>query len=407
MIHKLFSKKELKLLWPFYTNSFMMILFFVIPFMVVHFSSLGFSATQIGLLFAVWPLGSLLFEIPTGAIADIYGRKFSVISGGLLMGIFLTLIYFFQSYWIIMILLALVGISQTLTTGSREAWVVDLLNANKMEKFQKSFFAKSYSIANIGVVISGLLGAFLVSNFGLKIIWFAGGLSFFISSFFLSFAQEKYKKQKTNLKDSMKEVVKQSKTSIKFGYRHPVLFYLFIITFLFAISFSIRGFVAWTPFLTSLNFPKIGFGYLWSALGIMGIIAPLLSNKFSKENKEKKTLITISFIFIFLGIIIFFSNNLIILLASFLCLSFTNGFRVPIREVYFQRFIPSKLRATVGSIRSLIIGISSIIGLTVSGLIVDAIGGRYAIIIALSLMIPVIILYLMIKEDKIKTKIRK
>jgi len=76
---KPFSKSELKILWPFYLESFLgTLLFILIPFEIVYFRSIGLSSTQIGFLIALWPLASLLFEIPTGAVADLYGRKFSV-----------------------------------------------------------------------------------------------------------------------------------------------------------------------------------------------------------------------------------------------------------------------------------------------------------------------------------------
>ncbi|MCK4999260.1 MAG: hypothetical protein KAS23_06990, partial [Anaerohalosphaera sp.] len=57
-------------------------LFYILPgFMVVYFTGLNFSMFQISLLIAAWPLATLIFEIPTGAFADIYGRKFSVLLG--------------------------------------------------------------------------------------------------------------------------------------------------------------------------------------------------------------------------------------------------------------------------------------------------------------------------------------
>jgi len=77
---KIFQKGELKLLWPFYLDAFLSpMLFFMPAFVVVYFRDLGFSLFQISLLTMMMPLSMFLFEIPTGAIADLYGRKFSVL----------------------------------------------------------------------------------------------------------------------------------------------------------------------------------------------------------------------------------------------------------------------------------------------------------------------------------------
>jgi MFS family permease len=397
---RFFSKEELKTLWPFYVDGLLMILFFIMPFMFLYFSALGFSATQIGILFAIWPLASILFEIPTGAIADIYGRKFSVVLGLLLNGIFMIMLSFFTNYFWIILLMALMGISMTLTSGSFEAWVVDLLKKKKMENFLNGFFSKRQSIMNVGIILSGFLGAFLVSIFGLGIIWIAGGASFLISAFFYIFAEEDHEKKDIKFKDSFKEIWKQSKTTINYGYKHSALFYLFIIAFIFSISTTLRGFIAWTPFLTSFGFKEAWFGLLWSAIGVVGFFAPLISNKLLKKGKEKNLLIIASIIGIVQGIFVILFNNLYLLIPTLLMGTFLLNFRTPIRMTYFQRFIPNELRATMGSVRGLLIGIASVIGLSLSGLLVDLIGGRYTLVVSASLMIPMIILYLRIREDK-------
>ena len=84
----MFSKLELKLLWPFYLEAFLGTLLFITPpFMVAYLLNLGFTASKIGVLMALAPLAAFIFEIPTGAIADLYGRKISTILGWLLEGI--------------------------------------------------------------------------------------------------------------------------------------------------------------------------------------------------------------------------------------------------------------------------------------------------------------------------------
>ncbi len=396
---KFFSKKELKVLWPFYLDGILMILFILMPFMVIYFNSIGFSATQMGILFAMWPLASLLFEIPTGAIADLYGRKFSVILGVFLTGFFLVLISFFTGYYSIMILLALAGISQTLISGSSDAWVVDLLRAKKMKNFLHSYFAKMESIQSFGVVIAGLLGVFLVARFGLGIIWIASGLSFFLSGIFLIFGEEIHKKKKLHVRDSLKSVWKQSKFSAKYSYKHPVLFYVLIIAFIYSISLTLRGLISWTPLLQSFNFPDYAFGYLWSAIGIIGMFAPLLSKKFLKKNKERNFLIVMSSLLLAYGFLVLFSGTLYLLVLAFLIAIFIGSFRFPVARLYFHKFIPSKIRSTIGSVRGMLIGVSSVIGLSLVGVLVDNIGGRYTIFISALLMIPIILLYLRIKED--------
>ena len=97
---KLFSDGELKILWPFYLEYFISSLLYFMPvFMILYLSRLNFSFTQIGILLAIYPLTSLIFEIPTGAIADLYGRKFSVLFGYFIEGICMLGLFFFENYF--------------------------------------------------------------------------------------------------------------------------------------------------------------------------------------------------------------------------------------------------------------------------------------------------------------------
>jgi len=46
--------------------------------------------------------------------------------------------------------------------------------------------------------------------------------------------------------------------------------------------------MSWVTLLQELNLPVHYFGYMWSAMGIIGIFAPLISLKLMKQSKEKK-----------------------------------------------------------------------------------------------------------------------
>ena len=101
----IFKKDELKLLWPIYISILFGSILFLYPiFYVLYFREIGFSLTQIGFLASAFFIANILFEIPTGVIADLFGRKFSVITGYILAGIAMTLIMFSNNFYIILAL---------------------------------------------------------------------------------------------------------------------------------------------------------------------------------------------------------------------------------------------------------------------------------------------------------------
>ena len=213
-----FNKEEWKLLWPFYLEAFLGTALLVFPpFMIIYFASISFSATQIGILLAAYPLASLLFEIPTGAIADLFGRKPSVMLGWILEGILFILIPFSTNFYFIFIIMLLLGASGTLVSGAYEAWVVDLIQSNK-KNLVNSYFSKKRSLYNLAFIFSGIIGAFLVSIFGLNAIWPVSGISMILSVVFLYFGYENFERQETSIKQSIKKIYQQTKISLSYSF---------------------------------------------------------------------------------------------------------------------------------------------------------------------------------------------
>ena len=63
-----------------------------------------------------------------------------------------------------------------------------------------------------------------------------------------------------------------------------------------------------------------------------------------------------------------------------------------------KKFIPSKIRATIGSLRSMVMGTAAAIGLIIAGVIADIVGPKMTIIYSAFFMIPAVIFYLKIKN---------
>ena len=402
---KFFQRNELKLLWIFYLEAFLGTLFYLTaPFSVIYFSSIGLNFFQIGVIFSAYSLSVFIFEIPTGAFADLYGRKASVRLSFILEGIFLLIIFFIANFYILVLLFFLRGFARTFQSGSYDAWVVDSLKRNKKSNYIHDFFTKMQSFYSLAFIFSGILGSLAVFYFGLKSIWIFTGLSCFLSLFIISFPEEKFKKRTIKIRNSFTNLCKQTKNSISHGYSHPVLFFLIIIAFIFGIGGSFEGLISWTSLLKNYNFPDYGFGYLWSALGVAGILAPLISKLFLKKNKEKIFLITVSFLVLIYGLLVLSSNFLGLLLVLAFAGYFLVDMQHPVQETYFNKFIPSKMRATIISIKSMVISLATIIGAPLAGFVVDKFGGKIAVFIFGLSMMPIIVLYLLIDEFK---KIKK
>lgn len=416
MVRKVFFKKgELKLLWPFYLDAlFSPILWFMPIFAIVYFRDLGFTVFQISLLMMALPLCMLLFEIPTGAIADIYGRKFSVLIGALIQGLAVLSILFLQNFWAILLAFAMVGFGGTFDSGAREAWVTDMLKG-KRKDFLHEYFVKVRSLDSFAIIFSGFLGVFLVKLYGLSVIWPVAASSFLVTILLLSFADENFAFMKAKnhahntvgksvmfetLRESIKVLIKQSKTSLRYAKNHHILYYFLIATSIFVFASVFNGELAWITFFQELNLPNHAFGYLWSAMGAVGIFAPLVSLKFLKKGKEKKFIIIAFILGIAVLLPIIFVKTIFFAFVVGLSSLFFTGMSSPVERIYFHKFVKSKLRATIGSVESMLIGLVGIFSLPLVGLSIDYIGARHTILISAFLMAIATAVFFRIDENK-------
>lgn len=400
-IMALFEKGELKLLWPFYLEYFLASLLYFMPvFIVVYFLNIGLSATQIGILLGIWPLTTLLFEVPTGAFADLYGRKYSVLLGYFLEALVMISLFIWKEYSILLVLFAVLGIASTFSSGSKDAWIVDMIN-KKNKHLVHAFFSKMQFFIHFGLVFSGILGAILVKSFGLSIIWIMTALSYLLSIILLLiFTKEHYIKRKIKIGESFNELVKQTKTSLLYSYKHPVLFYFIISGVIAALAMCLQASITWTALIKGFGVPDYVLGYIWSGMGLMVAISPILAIKFLKKGKEKQfAILGMILCAVVLSLILFASNIMFAIAIMYASLFFLFS-KSPAQEVYFHRFIPRKLRATIGSVKSMFLSISTIIGLPLAGFLVDKVGAKNTIFISALVMIPAILIFLKIKEKK-------
>jgi len=396
---KLFEKHELRLLWPFYLDSLLSpMLFFAPAFIVIYLIGLHLSLFQIGVVMAMAPLTALIFEIPTGAIADLYGRKFSVILGYALEAISVLFLFFVSNYYAVLFAFAFLGFAATFSSGAKEAWIVDLVK-NKRGTVH-NYFMKSRSLDSFGLVVSGILGAIIVGYLGIKMIWLFAFFSFSVSILVLLFSGENYTRKSAKISESYHNVKKQSIISLRYGMKHRVIFYLLLSGFIITFTVTFAEILGFAPLLKGLGFPEYAFGLFWSAVWAVSMISPFFSKFLLKQGKERNLLIAFTLISSLILGIMYFATNYIFAIIILLSSYFFIGLKHPVYKTYFHRFVPSKIRATIGSMDSMSAALAGIIALPLGGYLIDVIGARWVIIIAALLGIPTIIIYLKIKEKK-------
>ena len=133
----------------------------LLPFMVLLPQSRGLSLGAIGALWAVHSVVALALEVPSGAVADSYGRRRALLGGAALQTGALTI--YAVAAGPVGFALALAGLAagRSLLSGSLDAWFVDTLRAEDPEAPLRSGLSMGSAADGVGLSIGALLGGFL------------------------------------------------------------------------------------------------------------------------------------------------------------------------------------------------------------------------------------------------------
>jgi MFS family permease len=150
-------------IWVLYVFSFFWLSMVIIPIIVPLFESRGLNLAQVLYLQAIFAGFVVLFEVPSGYIADAFGRKNTLVAGSIFHGIGFSWLYFAEGFFELVVFEMIVGLGMSLLSGADLSLLYDSQVALKHSPAQKT-----RGIANLRFVksmaegVSALLGGFLI-----------------------------------------------------------------------------------------------------------------------------------------------------------------------------------------------------------------------------------------------------
>lgn len=154
-----------------YLSSFFSYMFFDRALWTIYLIERGISTVKVGIVESILHLSILLFEIPTGIVADIYGKRVSLIFSRVLYAIYAIGMMFASNFYFFSILFILMGIGSTFGSGSDTALLYDSIESEGESK-EKEF-----------IKLNGFYGSVITT--GLALGMFLGGIFHIVSWKFL------------------------------------------------------------------------------------------------------------------------------------------------------------------------------------------------------------------------------
>lgn len=362
---------------------------------LIYFLSFGFNVLSVTTLFSISTIIMMFFEFPTGAIADYDSRKKSILISFFLMALAFFGLFFFKNFWLLAGSWILGDIAWTFYSGAGGAWSIDALNYGKKKSKIVSLISKGYFFEKGGHIIGGLIGLIVVAiNF--SFIW----LFVSVSNLFMFFIVAKYMDERNFHPEKVshnyltKSWIK-AKESFNFiiHEKNKQLRVLLFGNFLGVLALS-AFFVAMPLLFTKiLNISPEQLSGITSIVATLTIISPLLAGRIAQKKGIKKSMI--SFIVIVSASIFVFalSSSIIIAVIAFAVLQFSVAAIDVIEDSAYHHEFDSKIRASLGSLHSLIWAIGFSISVFLTGLSITFLGVIFTIMISGGLVIFEAIVY--------------
>jgi MFS family permease len=123
--------------------------------------SRNISIQEIAILVAIWSGLTILLEVPTGALADRWSRKYTLVLSGLFYSLCYVTWIFSYSFWLFALGFLFRTLGGTLESGTLQAYTYDFLKRYGKEDDFEKIWGRCVTLRVIGTAIAVALGGFL------------------------------------------------------------------------------------------------------------------------------------------------------------------------------------------------------------------------------------------------------
>ncbi len=157
------------------------------PFILLFFMDAGLSFLSIGLLYAIREIFINIFELPTGFLADTFGRRKSMIlSFSFCLGAF-VIFYIFPGFWFYALAMVFLAAGEAFRSGTHKAMILDYLKIKKITHKKVEYYGRTRSASQLGSALSALIAIVLVIYTGdYKIVFLASTIPYVMELFLMA-----------------------------------------------------------------------------------------------------------------------------------------------------------------------------------------------------------------------------
>jgi MFS family permease len=314
----------------------------------------GLTIGEVFVANAVFSAGMVLFEIPTGVVADTLGRRVSYLLSVAVLGL-TTLLYLAAEragagVVVFAVVSLVMGLGFTFYSGALEAWLVDALASVGAHEELDHVFARAQQITGLAMLIGTASGGFLgqidlAVPFGVRAALLA---ALFVVSWG-SMHDLGFEPRPLVLSRIGGELTEQTKVGIAHGWNQPGL-RLLILSGVTRGAFIGWAFYAAQPyFLDLLDSDQIWVvGVITACMSLSTIAGNQLVEVLTRSCRRRSSIMLGGAVVATVGAVVMgVTDSFWVALPSFLMVTGSMGVISPVRQAYVHQVTPSEHRATV------------------------------------------------------------
>jgi MFS family permease len=339
----------------------------------------GLSSTAAFGANALFTAGMVAFEVPTGVVADTWGRRVSYLLGAVTLAVS-TVLYWMAwhahaPFWAWAATSVLLGLGFTFFSGATEAWLVDALKFTGFKGSLESVFAKGQIVSGAAMLSGSVLGGLVAQWTDLGVPYILRALALVVT-FVVAFLYMRdwgfVPKSGSHPVREMRHVLR---SSVRYGLGNPPVRWMMLAA-PFSFGVGIYAFYAMQPYLLELYGNEQAYSIAGLAAAIIagaeiagGMAAPRIRLLFRRRTSA---LLAGLLVEVALLALLGLTTAFWVAVGLLVLWGLSGAATLPIRQAYVNGLIPSEQRATVLSFDNLLGSSGGVVIQPVLGKVADA-----------------------------------
>lgn len=367
----------------------------------------GLTNTQAFAANAMFSVGQLVFEVPTGVVADTRGRKTSYLLGAVTL-LVSTLLYLYMwwveaPFWGWALASIVLGLGFTFFSGAVEAWLVDALAANGYAGDLDDIFGQGQVVSGIAMLAGSVAGGYIaqLTSLGVPYLLRAAFLLLALGAAWRFMHDEGFTPDReASWQDEVRTVLT---ASVEHGWRNrPVRWLMLTSPAITGVMFY--AFYAMQPYLLELYGDEEAFGIAGLAAAIVAgaqILGGLAVPWIRRLVRLRTTLLIVGQVVAVLALAgIGLTSSFTVAIVLLVVWAMVFAASMPVRQAFINGCIPSKQRATVLSFDALLGSAGGTVAQPALGRVADVAGYSASYLVASGIQVLAIPFLVLARRER-------